>query len=293
MQDEKKEKSTMTKEVAPVSEMSKITGKYTLKTTKTTWLANRDEKHDGAIMFSKTFAMICPEIDRSTRLIKTGLSPNLERELEEAMSLTKGSLSPYNKNFWAQHNLYVVVPAEGLEIDCDRSAIEKLKYCYLKASSRVATSSIEALENPLCEYVLLSAETEAKQETSKFQQKRKAYKVLEDMSLENQIDFLNVYKQGKYKVSKGSTADFISAAMAKVVEEAPEEFVQIYENPSFKDFVFLRKCISAGLLRLKGTTYITLGGDTLGNSFEEAVYNLQKPEYNATKISLLAKLEVK
>jgi len=282
-----KESTTMT----GVPEMNLIKGKYTLKPTKTTWLANKDQKHDGAVMFSKTFASICPEIDRSTGLIKTGLTPNLERELEEAMSLAKGSLSPYNKAFWSQHKFYVNVPAEGVEIDCDRSALDKLKYCYLKVSSKVATSSVEAMENPLCEYVLLSAEIEAKQENTKFAEKRKAYKLFEEMSFENQIDFLSVYKQGKYKVSKSSTPDFIAAAMAKVIEEAPEEFVQIYENASFKDLVFLRKCLAAGLLRLKGSTYITLGGDTLGNSFEEAVYNLTKPEFNGVKIALLAKLE--
>jgi len=44
---------------------------------------------------------------------------------------------------------------------------------------------------------------------------------------------------------------------------------------------------------MKGATYITLGGDIVGNSFEEAIFNLQKPEFNSVKVSLLAKLENK
>ncbi len=297
---EGKEKGESTKvtgtsksEVPQRTEVSKITGVYHLKPAKTTWLANADPKHDGAVMFSRTFASLCPDVDYSTRLIKTGLTPELEVELETAMNLTKGTLSPYNKAYWSNHNINTNVPPEGIMIDCDRSAIEKLKYCYLKASSRVANSLSEALENPLYEFVLVSAAVEAKQESNKFAVKKKAFKLLEEMTFEDQMDFLLVFKQGKYKVSKTATPDFVTEAMAKVLEEFTTEFVELIENPSFKDFVFLRKCIVAGLLRMKGTTYVTLGGDVIGNSFEEAVYNLQKTEFNNVKVSLLAKLDNK
>lgn len=285
-----KEKSTEVNQTA----MSKIRGVYHLKPVRKTWLSTLDEKHDGAIMLSKTFSSLCPDIDYSTGIIKTGLTPELETELEIAMNLTKGTLSPYNKAFWSDFKrVNTRVPKEGLVIDCDRSATDKLRYCYLKVSSKVATSMADVTENGTYDFVLMSASTEAKQTSSKFAVKQKAFKILGDMSIDDQIDFLLVYKQGKYKVSKGATAEFISEGMATVIEENPAEFVELMENPSFKDFVFLRKCIVAGLLRMKGATYITLGGDIIGNSFEEAIFNLQKPEFNSVKVSLLAKLENK
>lgn len=294
------EKSTKTEEQAgminlnpALREIDKITGKWVLKPTKTTWLHNIDPKHDGAVMFTRTFASVSPERDGATGLVKTGLSEQIARELEREMNLAQGTLSPYNKNYWASHSLNVNVPAEGVVLDCDRSALDKLRYCFLKVCSKVAHNIVEALENPLYEYVLTSEEMENKSDSEKFMIKKNAYKKLEGLNLETQMDFLLVYKQNYYKVTKTSTVDFITAAMGKVLEEDPKGFMDLIEDPNFKDYVFLKKCLAAGLLRQNGPTYVTLGGDVLGNNLEQAVYNLKTPEYNHIKVSLLAKLNSK
>ena len=274
-------------------EIDNITGKWILKPSKTTWLANLDPKHDGAVMFSRTFASVSPERDGTTGLIKTGLTDQMARELEREMNLAQGALSQYNVSYWSSHKLNINVPSEGVILDCDRSALDKLRYCYLKACSKVATSQVEAMENPLYEYVLTSEEIENKADSNKFMTKKNAYKKLESMNLETQMDFLLVYKQNKYKVTKTSTVDFISAAIGKVLEEDPDGFLELIEDPNFKDYVFLKKCLSKGILRQNGPAYVTLGGDIVGNSMEQAVTNLRAPEYNHIKISLLAKLDSK
>lgn len=276
-----------------VRAIDNIKGKFILKPTRKTWLANLDPQHDGAVMFSRTFASISPERDAATGLVKTGLTDQMARELEIAMNLGQGTLSQYNNAYWGSHKINVSVPSEGAVIDCDRSALDKLRYCYLKVSSKVATSMVEALENPLYEFVLTSEEAENKNDSEKFMVKKNAYKKLESMNIETQMDFLSVYKQNKYKVTKTSTVDFVTAAIGKVVEEDPKGFLELVEDPNFKDYVFLKKCMSAGLLRQNGTSYVTLGGDVLGNNLEQAVYNLRQPEYNTVKISLLAKLNDK
>lgn len=276
-----------------VRAIDSIKGKFILKPTRKTWLANLDPQHDGAVMFSRTFASISPERDAGTGLVKTGLTDQMARELEIAMNLGQGTLSQYNNTYWGSHKINVSVPSEGAVIDCDRSALDKLRYCYLKVSSKVATSMVEALENPLYEFVLTSEEAENKNDSEKFMVKKNAYKKLESMNIETQMDFLSVYKQNKYKVTKTSTVDFVTAAIGKVVEEDPKGFLELVEDPNFKDYVFLKKCMSAGLLRQNGTSYVTLGGDVLGNNLEQAVYNLRQPEYNTVKISLLAKLNDK
>jgi hypothetical protein len=276
-----------------VRAIDNIKGKFILKPTRKTWLANLDPQHDGAVMFSRTFASISPERDAGTGLVKTGLTDQMARELEITMNLGQGTLSQYNNTYWGSHKINVSVPSEGAVIDCDRSALDKLRYCYLKVSSKVATSMVEALENPLYEFVLTSEEAENKNDSEKFMVKKNAYKKLETMNIETQMDFLSVYKQNKYKVTKTSTVDFVTAAIGKVVEEDPKGFLELVEDPNFKDYVFLKKCMSAGLLRQNGTSYVTLGGDVLGNNLEQAVYNLRQPEYNTVKISLLAKLNDK
>lgn len=271
--------------------IDEIKGKWILKPTKKTWLTNLDPKHDGAVMFSRTFASISPERDGATGLIKTGLTEQQARELEREMNLAQGTLSQYNQQYWSSFKLNVSVPSEGVVLDCDRSALDKLRYCFLKACSKVAHNVVEAMENPLYEYVLTSEEAESKTDSEKFLIKKNAYKRLETMNLETQMDFLLVYKQNKYKVTKTSTVDFIAAAIGKVLEEDPKGFLELIDDVNFKDYVFIRKCLSAGLLRQNGPSYVTLGGDVLGNSLEQAVYNLRTPEYNHIKISLLAKLD--
>lgn len=276
-----------------IREIDNITGKWILKPTRKTWLYNLDPNHDGAVMFSRTFASISPERDGATGLIKTGLTDQMARELEREMNLASGTLSQYNKNYWGSHTLNISVPSEGVVLDCSRSAIDKLRYCYLRVCTKVANNVVEALENPLYEYVLTSEEMENKTDSEKFLIKKNAYKKLESLNLETQMDFLMVYKQNSYKVTKTSTVDFITAAMGKILEEDPKGFMELIEDPNFKDYVFLRKCLSAGLLRQNGPAYSTLGGDILGNSLDQAVYNLRTPEYNHIKVSLLAKLGTK
>ena len=275
----------------PVRAIDEIRGKWILKPTKKTWLANLDPQHDGAVMFSRTFASVSPERDGSTGLVKTGLTEQQARELEREMNLSQGSLSPYNSAYWSSHKINLSVPSEGAVIDCDRSALDKLRYCFLRVCSKVAQNAMEAMENPLYEYVLTSEEAENKTDSEKFLIKKNAYKKLETLNLETQMDFLLVYKQNKHKVTKTSTIDFIAAAMGKVLEEDPKGFLELIDDPNFRDYVFLRKCLSAGILRQNGPSYVTLGGDVLGNSIEQAVGNLRTPEYNHIKIGLLAKLD--
>lgn len=273
--------------------IEEITGKWIIKPAKKTWLAQIDKDHDGAVMFSNTFTSICPELDSVTGLVRTGLTDIQARELEREMNLTQGTLSPYNKNYWGTHTINVKVYQEGTVLDCDRSALDKLRFLYLKANSKVASSNMEALENPRCEYVLTSQQIEDKSETEKFMTKKTAYKEYDMMSLDAQMDFLLVYKSNKYKVSKASTPDFIVSTMGKVLDADPQGFLELIKDPTYKDHIFLKKCVTAGYIRQSGPTYLTLGGDVLGNTLEQALSNLRSPEYNNIKVDLLTKLESK
>ena len=282
------------KEVQSIPAMNKITGKYTIKISplKKSWIANtKQDTKEGETLFSRTFIDVCPEIDRSTGLTRTGLTQQLEAELETAMNLRPGTLSRYNKVFWADHKNYLKISSDGTEINCDRSAKDKLIYCYLMDSTKVAKSYAEAIENPLCEFMMISEEAEIKVEANRVTNKRKAYKALEDMSVQEQIDFLSVYKSGAYKVSTGATPDFAVATLGKIVDEDPNGFMGLITDPYYKEYVFLRRLISAGFIRTKGYKYYTIDGSELGSSFEDAVAFLARPENSALKVSFLAKLE--
>lgn len=290
------DKTTKAQKAVTVSEIGNraidtIKGKWILKPTRKTWLHTIDPKHDGAVRFSKTYVSICPEIDANTRLIRTGLTDTMARELEQELFLQPGTLSPYNKAYWSDFSLYVKVPADGLILDCDNVISDKIKYCFLKACSKVASSQTDAMENTLYEFVLTSHEIEASTGAAKFKLKRDAFNRYTEMSLDDQYDFLLVFEGGKYKVDRGHSADFLLDTMGKIVDEKPKAFLALIDDPNFKEHVFVKKCLSANLITKRGGKYQTLGGEELGETYEDLLISLRSPEMNTLKVSLLSKLE--
>lgn len=283
--------STRAEVKAPEKALSKFKGTYIIKNSRTTWLAQMDKNHDGAQIFSEAVHMLPPDRDQNTGLIKTGLTEQEARELEQEMGLKTSDLSPYS-SYWNNHKIYARIPKAGLELRLERSALDKLMFCYLRVKSNVSLSQTDALENPLSEYVMTSAEREAKDDSKKAQMKLKASKALSEMSITQQIDFLKVFEEGKYKVSKSSTPDFILATIFKIADEQPQAFLDMVDNPDLKMLSFVHDCIFAGHLRKSGSKYFIPGGDLIGNSIIDTVHNLQKPEYQEVYISLKAKLQV-
>ena len=122
-------------------------------------------------------------------------------------------------------------------------------------------------------------------------QKVNAKKKMSQMSLNEQIDFLRVYDEGKYKVSKAATADFVVATLGKIVDEQPQKFLDLVSNPDYKVLVFIQECLQAGVMKKTGPKYYVSGGDMIGASLVETINNLQDPTYNEVKISLKAKID--
>lgn len=287
------QETTQTKALSPtpVRAVDKYKGKYILKPCKQTWISQIDPQHDGAYLFSETKIYVAPELDKNTNLVKTGLTEDEARELELEMGLQKMSLSPYNKAFWSDFKLYPKVPQSGVVLDLDNSALDKLRYLYCRVSSKVANSHADALENPMAELVMTSTEKEAKAESSRVKVKTEAYKHFANMTISEQIDFLKVFEEGKFKVGKSSSPDFINSVLGKIVDSSPEKFLDTLNNPYYKTISFLQDCIQAGLIRKSGTVYSLAGGDKIGDSFLNTIENLHSSEYNEVKVSLKHKLE--
>lgn len=268
----------------------KYQGVYIIKSCKESWLKQINPKHDGLYIFEGAFNYLSPERDKDTGLVKTGLTDEEARELEAVMGLKLMELSPYS-TFWANFKIYARIDKSGLKLDLTRSALDKIKYCYLKVHSKVALSSIEALDEPRKEYVMTSVDIEAKIDSKKMRIKVDAVKRLTEMTLEDQIEFLQVFEEGRNKVSKSATADFIFSRIGDIVDTKPDKFLELVNNPDYKSLLFLQQCLSIGAIRKSGTNYFIAGGESIGKSQMDTVQNLQKPEYNEVKISLKAKID--
>lgn len=284
---EVKVQETLKKELRAID---KYKGKFIIKICKSTWLEQIDPKHDGTHLFSEAKHFVPPDRHKDTGLIVTGLTEQEQKDLEIEMGFKPMDLSPYSPT-WGNYKLYPQIPQSGLELDLERSALDKLRYLYLRVKSNVALSNTEALENPLAEYIMTSAEKEAKSESKKIKIKLDAMKRLSEMTFNEQMDFLKVYKEGKFKVTKSSTPDFILSIIGRVADEDPVGFLETADNPDFKTLVFVQDAILGGHIRKSGPKYFIPGGDLIGNTLLDVVYNLQKPEYNEVKISIKAKMD--
>lgn len=285
-----KEGSTTVQSVTmPSNPLDSFKGTFMIKPCKKTWLEQINTKHDGLILFEGAISTIAPERDKDTGIIKTGLTDQEARALEIEMDLGLMKLSPYS-DFWSNFKIYTKVTKDGVKLDLNRSAIDKLKYAYLKVHSKVALSSADALENPRAEYILTNTEKEAKIDSKKIKTKLDAMKALGEMTLQEQSDFLKVYEEGKYKLGKSATADAILAKTGEIVDKFPDKFLEIITAPDYKAALFLQECMSIGAIRKSGAAYYISGGEVLGKSYQDALNNLQKPEYQEVQLSLKAKI---
>ncbi len=279
--------------VAERNILDSITGKYTVKPIKKTYLATENPKHDGAVLYSKAFVLF--QAGRFMNgLTNTGLTPELEQAFEKEMFKKPGTLSKYNSEFWSTYT--IKIKREGTKLDCDNSIPDKLAYLVLKAEAetemgKVVMSEAEKQLNAFSEYIVLSDEVEARSKTKDLNIKMKAFAYLSTMSSEDWKDFLNVWKEGKYKINDSTKLNLIEAKVQEVVDEFPEQFLEIVNNPQYKDMIFLGKCFTNRLVNKIGSKYVTLEGETIGQTYLEAVSNLSAPDYNGVKGSLAIKLQ--
>lgn len=276
----------------PVSELNQIRGKYQLRNNRKTWLSRMSGNKDGRDLHIGTFTMYTPEIDYMSKSIITGI-PNgskLQVELEEALNLQPKTLSPYNREYWAKY--FIKIPAEGLFLDCDRNIIDKLNYLILRASTKIYSDGTVGCKSKAgAEWLLISPEAEKAKESKQLDTTTQAYAKLAEMSMQERMDFLKVYEEGKYAVNNTSKPDFINAAIKQVVENNPAAFLETFKNPFYKTAVFLKDCMAIKAVIKNGPAYYVNGGEKIGNSYLQTLQNLQSDDWQEIKISLLGKLE--
>ena len=271
--------------ITPVRKESVIdTTKVTLKPIKKHgWLP---DDHDGAIRYSKCFERLTVQAAKGTGVLNTGLSEDDEVRLEAKMHMAPGTLSKYNRDYWADFR--IDVPKDGKILNISNPE-DEVKYLVLKAHQRVANSEMERFDTPFAEYVMTSDEQEAKVENQKSKLKRKAYKVFSGMSTTEMKDVLKV--MGK-RVGDDASVDFVESQLDKIVTDDPQNFLTTVEDPTFAMRAFIDDCISSRVLVKNGTKYQLPGGDVVGYTLEQTIEYLQNPDNQEVYLDLKGKMSI-
>ena len=272
--------------------LSKISGKWSVKPCRKSWLHAINPNHDGNTIFSGSQIWIVPARARdNSDIVITGLSEEERIAFEAEMFVQPGSLSPYNRKFWSEHRNAIKIPKEGLTLDCDNNVKHKLWFKILSASHRVANGKEDLAVNAMADVVLSSVDQEAKYDTEKINLKTKAYVKFNGMSLADKANYLKVFDEGAMKVDSMTKPDLIDQTLGNIVEARPEEFLQTFDNPYYKDFILLEDFISNNIVIRKGGKFFINGGVELGTTKSEVINRLKSDDFQDTKIGLLAKLK--
>jgi len=259
------------------------------------------EDHDGAYRFTGASEFLCPQFKRGTKELVTGLTPKQERDLEKKLNLPgvseklpQGTLSRYNMEFWGKFK--IEIPKGGRVFNLEENPWDELSWRVLCAHQEVAKDEDERLINGFARYLLASEEEEAVSANKKFSVKKTAYSKYGNLSSEEQKDFLRVWshthKTGNVTVNENTKASMIEAAIGQIIEEEPQEFLDLLQSENYKTRVFFKKCLDKGLINKgRGNKYTLPGGDILGYTLEDTVDFLANPTNQEVVLSLKARLE--
>jgi len=239
------------------------------------------EDHDGAYRFTGASEFLCPQFKRGTKELVTGLTPKQERDLEKKLNLPGVSEK---------------LPQGGRVFNLEENPWDELSWRVLCAHQEVAKDEDERLINGFARYLLASEEEEAVSANKKFSVKKTAYSKYGNLSSEEQKDFLRVWshthKTGNVTVNENTKASMIEAAIGQIIEEEPQEFLDLLQSENYKTRVFFKKCLDKGLINKgRGNKYTLPGGDILGYTLEDTVDFLANPTNQEVVLSLKARLE--
>lgn len=272
-------------------EMDVRPSKVTIKQfRRNAWLP---EGHDGEYRYTGTAEYLTVQADRKTGMLVTGLTTDDEKRLVEKLNLIgntpnmpQSTLSKYNKDFWGRFRIRI--PKEGKILDIENNPMDELEWLVLKAHQNVANSEAEKLYTPFARYVLTSAEEEAVEVNKQVEVKSEAYSEYAKMSLKDKINFLKVYGRNPGKDPKES---FVVAAVGKILEDDPKDFLRVMKDSNFKVKLFINQCVDVNILRRQGTRYLLPGGDVIGYSLDKAIEYLKDSSNNEVKMTLMGQLQ--
>lgn len=235
----------------------------------------------GVVRHARTQDSIAPYLNDAGSGVVTGLSRELQKELEEELKMAPGGLAP-NAEFWIEYR--IVMTDRAIEIDTD-SPKGKLDYAFLKAHKRVSNSVNDTSEWPLAEYVIYDLEEDAKKENVKTKTIKNAYLKFSKLTVTEMKDVLKLLGRRTNDVS----SEHIENELSKVIQERPADFLDIIEDKHFKTKVLVEDLIRIKALKKVGSHYL-FGDEPIGHDLESTILYLEDPKNQNVKGTLTNKL---
>jgi hypothetical protein len=184
---------------------------------------------------------IGPVLSKRTKRPVTGLTKELERELESELQMERGTLRDRSE-FWDDFGINMNEPTLTLDLD---DAEDRLLHYFALAHPLVANSYNERYASNKYKYVIVNKEDVATENNKKRRLIGEAHAAYNDMNLESMTNTLSVLGRNVNGLSQNQ----IINALGNIVEKEPERFLSIVEDKLFYIKVTIMKAITLGILR--------------------------------------------
>jgi hypothetical protein len=159
-----------------------------------------------------------------------------------------------------------------------------LKYRFLLTRPEIAKTPEDT--SAKTRFVLYDEEEEAKKLTVTGDKKMEAYIILNNMSFEDQLNFLKLFGH----VTKGLSPTVVKGKLITIVEKNASQFLTKFNDKNRADRIFLESLIQARILDKRGTSYY-YNEELLGATEDITIQYLKNPKNNDLRINLLTLLK--
>lgn len=196
--------------------------------------------------FEGTKEGFTPALCGLTGILKTGLTPQEEKDFEEALGLPEKTLRA-NSSYW--DSFFINIPAKGLTLNLG-NPVHQLYHKLFLADPYTANSIEDSKRMSRCHYILVDEEVKAKEENVQRKNKVKAYSLFEKLSKEDIINILYLYG---FEASSTSP-EFNENKLANLMEANYKLFIDYVEDPNKELKIFITKACSAGIVTKSGNS---------------------------------------
>jgi len=229
----------------------------------------------------------------------TVLSSEEQKELEKAMGLDEGTLSPHRQknNFWTSKKAVVKLSDKTYQLDLSNPE-DYIRYKILLSNrDLVAPDESSKFDKATYIYYITSEEERIDARVSKSKKIKRAYQqalALEESKTKLR-DFLIVYGR---RPADTLSKDALIAEIDNIIEHDVDGFLATCDDPLFNEKLILLKAVRYGFVKKEGTKFLLPTGDMLCNKGESptlvtAAKYIASPENQEILLTLTAKIEKK
>jgi hypothetical protein len=175
--------------------------------------------------------------------------------------------------------------------------MDYIRYKILKTlRNDIAPTWADRMKKGTYQFVITGSDEEFKEKKAKLDVRKEAWKKYGRIE-NNREQLLGILKlQSSQPISEDSALNWIQGKVEEKLDENPQAFLDIVEDPSFDTKVLINRAVDAGYIVRRGNQYETVDGLELAEqgqvaSFDNAVRYLDNPKYQEVRALVEARLD--